>query len=87
MTVRSQSLPGGTSFSTASPTPVTTETGTGTTSTSTWSSYPVGNYQAPTAYNIAWENPIPLSSLFKNLASIPVKDAKRIVNVFEENAK
>lgn len=92
MTVRSLSLPGETSFSTASPTPVTTApvvtpTETGAISTSTWSSYSSGIYQTPTAYNIAWENPIPLSNLFKNLASIPVKDAKRIVNVFEENAK
>ena len=91
MTVRSLSLPGS-EFAFVSPTPVTTApvvtpTETGAISTSTWSSYSTGVYQTPTAYNIAWENPIPLSTLFKNLSSIPVKDAKRIVGVFEDNAK
>jgi microcystin-dependent protein len=95
MTVRKLSLPGATEFPAITPVtpeaPATaaaiTPTETGAISTSSWSSYTSGVYQTPNAYNLTWENPIPLSSLFKNLSSIPVKDAKRIVSVFEDNAK
>jgi microcystin-dependent protein len=53
----------------------------------TWSSYASGYYQTDPAYNVIWENPVPLNDLSKYLSSIPPKDAKRIIGILEDNAK
>jgi microcystin-dependent protein len=71
-------------FVSATPEPV----GNATSETaSTWSSYQSGYYETSPAYNVIWENPVPINDLNKYLSSIPTKDAKRIVSLLEDNAK
>ena len=82
MTIRSNTQ--STAFVAVSPEPVATSTSA---TASTWSSYDNGFYQTNPAYNIIWENPIPINDLTKYLSSIPAKDAKKIVNLLGENAK
>lgn len=82
MTTRSGSQ--GTTFVSSIPEPIAHSTST---TASTWSSYASGYYQTDPAYNITWENPIPINDLSKYLGSIPIKDAKKIVGLLEDNAK
>jgi microcystin-dependent protein len=82
MTIRSNTQ--STTFVAVSPEPVATSTGA---TASTWSSYASGYYQTDPAYNVIWENPVPLNDLSKYLSSIPPKDAKRIIGILEDNAK
>ena len=82
MTIRSNTQ--STTFVAVSPEPVATSTSE---TASTWSSYASGYYQTDPAYNVIWENPVPLNDLSKYLSSIPPKDAKRIIGILEDNAK
>jgi microcystin-dependent protein len=71
-------------FTAVTPEPIATASSA---QASTWSSYANGFYEFPPTYNIVWENPIPINNLSKYLTSIPPKDAKKIVNLLEDNAK
>jgi phage-related tail fiber protein len=49
--------------------------------------YTSGYYNANSFYQTTWENPIAINTLLKYLTSIPASDAKKIVNLLEDNAR